>query len=186
MVTAIDSNTALILIDLQKGIVQNTFVHPTRQVLGNAAKLVTAFRKAGKPIVIVNVNLAFGKFGNIRKDAPANAPAPAKDAFEIVPEIEVNDADIYITKHTWGAFFETELHNELQSRNITAIVIAGIATSMGVEGTARQAAERGYNIAFATDAITDRVEAVHENSLKNIFPKLGEVDTTENIITKMG
>ncbi|MDN3584315.1 isochorismatase family protein [Mucilaginibacter flavus] len=186
MITTIDKNTALVLIDLQNMVVKLPVAHPVAGVLANAAKLVAAFREAGLPIVLVNVNPIGSKAFGVRKDRnPPAGGAPAADWLDIVPEIETSDEDIRITKHTWGAFYETALHQELQKRNITQIVLAGIATSVGVEGTARQANEFGYNIAFASDAMSDMFLDAHESSFKNIFPRLGEVGTTEDIIAKL-
>jgi len=141
MVTAIDKNTALILIDLQKGIVGYPLVHPIASVLQNAAKLVAAFRKAELPEVIVNVNPAEAAWTKARKDAQQPAASRPDDWLEITPEIITQPDDIFITKHTWSAFFETRLQNELQARDVTGIVIGGISTSIGVEGTARTASE---------------------------------------------
>jgi nicotinamidase-related amidase len=61
-------------------------------------------------------------------------------------------------------------------------VLAGIATSAGVESTARSAYEHGYNVVLVTDAMTDRDPAVHANSVDRIFPKLGERATTSEIL----
>lgn len=186
MVTSLDKNTALVLIDLQKGIVGYPLAHPVAGVLGNAAKLVAAFRKASLPIVIVNVNPAGAAWTKSRKDAKQTSGTPAADWLEITPEIKTQPDDIFITKHTWGAFFETSLHDELQKRKVTGIVIGGISTSIGVEGTARQASEFGYNITFASDAMTDMVASAHENSQKTIFPRMGEVDITDKIVEMIG
>ena len=185
MVTAIDKNTALILIDLQKGIVGYPLVHPIAGVLQNAAKLVAAFRKAELPVVIVNVNPAGAAWTKARKDARQPAASKPDDWLEITPEIITQPDDIFITKHTWSAFFETRLQNELQARDVTGIVIGGISTSIGVEGTARTASEYGYNITFASDATTDMAASAYEHSINLIFPRMGEVDTTDKIIVKM-
>jgi len=186
MITSLDKNTALVLIDLQNGIVGLPLVHPVSEILANAARLVEGFRKAGQPIVIVHVNPSGAKWTTARKD-PSSAPAPAfkEDWLEITAEIKTEPTDIFITKHTWGAFFETALQDELAKRDVTGIVIAGISTSIGVEGTARQASERGYNITFAIDAMTDMVASAHENSLKTIFPRMGETGTTSDVIAKL-
>lgn len=186
MITEIDKNTALVLIDLQKMIVQLPVAQPIDGILENAAKLVTAFRKTGRQVVLVNVNPVGKAFGT-RKESQARAGGslPA-DALDIVPQIAVEEDDIRITKTTWGAFYDTTLHAELQKRGITQIVLAGVATSIGVEGTARQANEFGYNIAFATDAMTDMFADAHNNSLKYIFPRIGELGTTDEIIEKLG
>jgi len=185
MITAIDKNTALVLIDLQKGIVSYPLVHPITGVLQNAAKLVAAFRKANLPVVIVNVNPGGAAWTKARKDAKPPAPALADDWLEITPEIITRPDDIFITKHTWSAFFETQLQNELQKRGVTGIVIGGISTSIGVEGTARTASEFGYNITFASDATTDMNASAYEHSIDRIFPRMGEVDVTDNIIAEL-
>jgi nicotinamidase-related amidase len=186
MVTALDKNTALVLIDLQNGIVQTAKEKGSAKVVENAAKLVSAFRKAGLPIVAVNVNPAGAKWVNARRDgaSPARTPMSA-ELLEIAPELGAQPGDIFITKHTWSAFYETPLHDELQQRGVTGIVIAGISTSIGVEGTARAASERGYNITFAKDAMTDMFPEAHENSIKYIFPRMGEVDDTDRIVEKL-
>ena len=187
MITTIDKGTALVIIDLQKSIVAYPLARPVNEILDNTSKLMVAFRKADLPIVIVNVNHAGSAWSKTRKDF--NPPRPAvvaPDSFDIVPEIKTQPNDIFITKHTWGAFFETELHNELQKRNITGIILAGIATSIGVEGTARHASERGYNVAFAEDAMTDLFADAHEHSIKRIFPRMGEVGDTAAVIELLG
>jgi nicotinamidase-related amidase len=151
------------------------------------AKLVEAFRKAELPIVVVNVNPSKAVWMKVRKDANPPQRAPfSEDLLEIAPEIKTQPGDIFITKHTWGAFYETALDEELKKRNVTGIVLAGISTSIGVEGTARGASERGYNITFAKDAMTDMFADAHEHSLKHIFPRIGEVDEADKIIEKLG
>jgi nicotinamidase-related amidase len=185
MVTAIDKNTALVLIDLQKGILGYPTVHPVAGVLANAAKLVAAFRQATLPVVIVNVNPAGAAWTKARKDNKQAMPTPPVDWLEIADEIKTQPDDIFITKHTWSAFFETALQSELQKRGVTGIVIGGVSTSIGVEGTARTASEHGYNITFASDAMTDMAASAHEHSINLIFPRIGEVDTTDKIINKL-
>lgn len=196
MITAIDKNTALVLIDLQKGILNMSLAHPSSDVLANAIKLVGAFRKEGLPIVFVNVNPIGAAWTRTRADQPGipSDPAAQQQAleamtaagfFNLVPELGASSGDIYITQKTWSAFFETPLHEALQKRDITGIVLAGISTSIGVEGTARDASVRGYNIAFARDAMTDMHQGAHENSLQNIFPRIGEVDDTDAVIAHL-
>lgn len=193
MVTVIDSNTALVLIDLQKGIVGSPLAFPVEPVLENSAKLISAFREAHLPVVIVNVNVAGATWTKVRiqnttpasTQTPEEAAAWLKNFMEITPEITTQEQDIFITKRTWNAFYGTPLHEELQKRNITGIVLAGISTSIGVEGTARNATEFGYNISFAEDALNDSNAAAHAHSLSHIFPRIGEIDTTDAIIKKL-
>jgi len=104
---------------------------------------------------------------------------------DIVPEIEVKPEDILIEKKSWNAFFLTSLNEELKKREITQLVLAGISTSIAVEGTARAGSELGYNLIFATDAMTDKIREAHSNSLSNIFPRLGELATVMEITRKL-
>ena len=88
-----------------------------------------------------------------------------------------------MTKRTWGAFTQTDLDQYLKRRDVTQMVIAGVATSIGVESTARQAYELGYNVTLAVDAMTDMNADAHTNSITRIFPRLGETGTTGEIVT---
>ncbi len=184
MITEIDRQTALVLIDLQKGIVKIETVPPVPEILANAARLVDAFHRHGLPVVVVNVNPMGAKWTKARVEFPTGARS-AVGFTDIVPEIITHPDDVFITKHTWNAFFETNLQSELQKRQVTGIVLAGVATSIGVEGTARAAIELGYNISFATDAMTDRNPEAHQHSIKNIFPRIGELGSTDEIIGKL-
>jgi len=196
MVTAIDTKTALVLIDLQKGITGMPTAHPTADVIAKSAELVAAFRKKNMPVVIVNVNPLGAKWTQVRTETPSvpKDPEAVKGAraameqggfFDIVPEIITVNDDIFITKESWSAFYNTKLDEELQKRGVTGIVLAGVATSVGVEGTARNAVERGYHIAFATDAMTDMNQSAHDHSISLIFPRIGETGTTAEIISKI-
>jgi nicotinamidase-related amidase len=101
---------------------------------------------------------------------------------ELVPELGAQPDDVLVTKQRWGAFHATSLHDDLQSRGVTQVVLAGIATSIGVESTARAAYEHDYNVLLATDAMTDRDADAHANSIERIFPRLGETATTDEIL----
>ena len=193
MITAIDKNTALVVIDLQDGIVKMKLAHPTAEVVGQSAKLVDAFHRAGLPVVLVNVVPFGAPSGKVRTEAPgmpreeaaqqqARAAMEAAGFFELVPELGAKPDDIYVTKKTWNAFYDTPLEERLNGLGVTNIVLCGIATSIGVEGTARAAHERGFNLSFASDAMTDMVAGAHEHSLTAIFPRIGEVDKTDTII----
>jgi nicotinamidase-related amidase len=75
---------------------------------------------------------------------------------------------------------------QLRRRGITQIVLTGVATSIGVESTARAAYEHGYHVTLATDAMTDLSASAHENSLNWIFPRLGEIGSTAEILALLG
>jgi nicotinamidase-related amidase len=177
-VTMLDPKTALVVVDLQKGIVALPAVHPMGDVVANAATLAAAFRKHGLPVVLVNVaGIAPGR----NERAPGIREFPPGWA-DLVPELNVQPGDHKVTKHTWGAFANTDLDALLKEIGVTQIVLAGVATSIGVESTAREAYALGFNVTIATDAVTDLDAGAHENSVTRIFPRLGEIDTTQAII----
>ena len=107
------------------------------------------------------------------------------DWAEIIPELGPEPGDFVITKRQWGAFYGTDLDLQLRRRNIDTIVLCGIATNFGVESTARFAYEYGYQQIFAEDAMSGRSKEEHDNTIKNIFPRMGRIRKTENILAEL-
>ncbi|GLS91028.1 hydrolase [Psychromonas marina] len=176
--TQIDAKTALLVIDLQYGIVALNTCHPATDIINNCGELINKFRLLSLPICFVNVDgAASGRTEQIK----GKTTKPANWS-QLISELNPRAGELLITKQTWGAFTNTDLHTLLQAREITQLVICGIATSMGVESTARQAFELGYNISLPIDAMTDINAAVHENSVGAIFPKLSETGTTADLL----
>lgn len=177
-VSALDPTPALVLIDLQKGIVATPSAHPVENIVTNAALLAAAFRRRRLPVVLVNVT--GGAPG--RTDIPRPAGTPPADWADLVEDLDVHEGDLRVTKRRWNAFYDTALDEELRAQGVTQLVLAGIATSMGVESTARSAHEHGYNVVLVTDAMTDRSVDAHTNSIERVFPKLGERASTTEVI----
>lgn len=176
-VTTIDPKTALIVIDLQTGIVALPTAHPTADVIAKSRQALDAFRRHKLPVVLVNVDA--GAPG--RTQQPPRGPFPPGFA-DFVPELAQQPSDHIVTKKTWGAFTNTDLAAFLQSNGVTQVVIVGVATSAGVESTARQAHEHGFNVTLAIDAMTDMNADAHINSITRIFPRIAETGTTQEII----
>ena len=180
--TTLDPMTALVVVDLQRGIVSLPTAHPVADILKHAGALADAFRSRGLPVVLVNV--AGGAPGRTEQ-ARSIAQRPAGWA-DLVPELNRRPEDHTVTKRTWGAFTNTDLEAHLKRLGVTQVVIAGVATSIGVESTARQAYEHGFNVTLAVDAMTDMSADAHVNSITRIFPRLGETGTTQEIIGLLG
>jgi nicotinamidase-related amidase len=175
--TMLDSKTALIVVDLQKGLAG---LVPLDTVVERSRTLADAFRARGLPVVLVTVDgVAPG-----RTEHPARLPAdlPA-DFAEILPELDPQPTDILVTKRTWGALASTDLEQQLRERGVTQVVVTGVATGTGVESTARQCYEAGFNVTLAIDAMTDPRGAAHDYSIASVFPRLGETGTTADILS---
>jgi nicotinamidase-related amidase len=181
--TTLDPKTALVVIDLQKGIVAFAAAQRATElvndVVAKSAALANAFRHRGLPVVLVNVDP--GPQPRSERPPPRGGEFPP-DWKDIVPEMNPQPTDHRVTKHSWGAFTHTDLEAWLRSQGVTQIVLCGISTSIGVESTARSAYEHGLNIAFAIDALADMSDEAHQNSITRIFPRLGETGTTQEII----
>lgn len=176
--TILDPKTALIVVDLQKGIVPRPSEPPMDAVVKHAVALAEAFRERDLPVVLVNVaGAAPGRTEQPR--GPMRLPA---DWTDLIPELNQRPKDHVVTKHTRGAFTNTGLEAHLRALGVTQVVIAGIATSSGVEVTASQAHELGFNVTLAIDAMTDARADAHAYSLTRVFPKIGETGTTRDII----
>lgn len=200
MITQLDQNTALVLIDLQQGILERASqahahlkesqsmedMSDIPQLLRHSVDLIKAFHDHNLPVVIVNVDSYGEAWTKTRKDNPISGSQPPPENFtKIVDEIQPRQYDILVTKKSWSAFFNTGLHEKLQARGITQIVLGGVATSIGVEGTARDASVLAYNLSFAADAMSDFSVDAHRHSLTRIFPRIGEVGHTQDILNKL-
>ncbi len=177
MLTTLDFKTALIIIDLQKGVVFAP-VAAINEVVERASTLAAEFRKYHLPVVLVNVT--GGASGRV--ELSRGGGQRPEGWTDLIPELNQQPSDYTISKQTWGAFMNTGLEKLLKDLEVTQVVVAGVATSIGVESTARQAYELGFNVTLATDAMADLSPETHENSITRIFPRLGETGTTKQII----
>jgi nicotinamidase-related amidase len=177
------ARTALVLIDLQHGIVGRQWApYSGQQVVGNCVLLSQEMRERRGTVIFVHVQL--DQLLSLPADKPSHAGsvAPPPEASQLVPEAQVEATDTVITKRQWGAFYGTELDQVLRRNHVKTIILAGIATNMGVESTARAAFDRGYELVFAQDAMTSMSAEAHNFSCQNIFPIMGRVRSTAHIL----
>ena len=178
----LDPTPALVVIDLQKGLTGLPTVHPIGEIVSRAAQLAHSFRGLHLPVVLVNVSGAAPG----RTEAMRPKLSPPADWTELVPELKPDADDYLVTKQRWGAFIGTSLDEYLRRRNVTQVVLTGVATSAGVESTARSAYDLGYNVTLVTDAMTDRDADAHRHCIEKVFPRIGEMDNTERVLELLG
>ena len=185
MITLPAASTALILIDLQKGIVAHQFApYSFEAVLTKGKELARRFRVAKAPVVLVNVAFAPGRSDALK--APVERPMQAppggfpEDWSELADGL-AEASDLKVTKRQWGAFYGTDLDLQLRRRGVTTVVIGGVVTNMGVESTARAAHEHGYAVVIAEDAATTFSAEMHAFAFEHIFPHLGRVARVDEI-----
>jgi nicotinamidase-related amidase len=175
--------TALVVIDLQKGIVG---IPGGDVVVNKATELVKLFRQEDGFISFVKVDFHDGKDSlKPATDQSVNVIQRPADWAELVPELGVFPGDYIVTKRQWGAFFGTDLDLQLRRRGIDTIVLCGIATNIGVESTAREAFQYGYHQVFITDAMTTFNQEQHEATCKYIFPRIGKVRSLQQLLAEV-
>ena len=184
------SRTALVVIDLQHGIVANPAApHDPKDVVARSAQIARALRAAGGTVVLVHVTPSQDGKDGLKPIADATARtwggAPPPDWSDIVPELEPESAHVIITKRQWGAFYGTELDLQLRRRGIDTIILCGIATTIGVESTARDAYERGYQQIFVEDAMSARTAEEHAYAVSTLFPRIGRVRSTADVVAAL-
>jgi nicotinamidase-related amidase len=183
-------STAVVVIDIQKGIVGRPGApHPTASVVANCVRLVDAARRVGAQPVLVHVGESRDGADRVSPTVDQAWPGAAAlppDWSDLAPQLGSHPRDIVILKRQWGAFYGTDLDLQLRRRKLATIVLCGIATEFGVESTARDAYERGYEQVFAEDAMTGRNAESHANSIVRIFPRMGRVRRTDEIIAALG
>ncbi|UTH72735.1 hydrolase [Chromobacterium sp. IIBBL 290-4] len=181
----LNRQVALLAIDLQNGIVSLPVSPYTgAQVVAKTVALAAAFRALDLPVIYVRTSYQpDGAVAlKVKTDAPHSPPNLDPDWSVLAPELGVQRHDLVITKHQWGAFTGTNLDVQLRRRGITGLVLTGIATNIGVESTARQAYENSYNVIIASDAVSTLSADAQAFALTQIFPRLGQVSDSEEII----
>ena len=179
--------SALVLIDLQKGIAAGGISgspNPVDQVIKNASKLVKEFSEKGAFIVLVRVSTIDGKdMVKPKTDLASSGMKYPEGWDELIPEIAGAKNAHIVTKRQWGAFYGTDLDLQLIRRGIDTIVLGGISTNIGVDTTAREAFQHGYNQIFVEDAMTAISKEEHEYVCKYIFPRIGKIRTSEQVVS---
>ncbi|SFT43907.1 Nicotinamidase-related amidase [Kosakonia arachidis] len=180
--TELDPIPALIVIDLQKGIIGTPYNASVSAVVEHCAALIKAFRQRHLPVVLVSVaGMPPG-----RRDDRRTLPDTLPEAFtDFIKEIDPQPSDIVVTKYSWGAFSTTALESRLKSLGVTQVIITGVATGTGVEATARQAWDCGFNVVLPVDAMADNRPEAHNWSVQNIFPRLGETALSADILSEL-
>jgi nicotinamidase-related amidase len=178
-------SSALVMIDLQKGILARPLApRPAAEVVAGAKALAATFRAAGAKVVWVTVGWE-ADFGDALK-APVDAPTPRPegglppDFAELVDGL-AQPGDLHVRKRQWGAFHGTDLDLQLRRRGIDAIALGGVATNFGVESTARAAWEHGYSVVVLEDLCASMSAELHAFPVSHIFPRIARVGQSAEI-----
>lgn len=96
-------------------------------------------------------------------------------------QVQPREGDIVVQKHRWSAFAGTELDLILRSHGIQTLVMAGVATNVCVESTARDGFFLDYYVVYVEDAAATNDELLHRTALRNIEESFGKVVSSEDL-----
>lgn len=179
------STTALLVVDLQKGILQIPLApHSADDVVAKAGKVVERFHAIGAPVIFSTVSWSsdFRDALQPSVDRPIQGPAPGPDWADLADALGAAGTDIRITKRQWGAFYGTEFDLQLRRRGVRTLAIAGVATNLGVESTVRSAWEHGYEVVVIEDATSSLSADMHGFAVNAIFPMIARVRSASQIL----
>ena len=171
---------ALVFIDMQLSNARDSFKpNSFSSVLSNGTLVAGAVRRAGGLVARTHVLEAQVLHPSVDDPLPFSPPAP--DAADFAPGAEPSPGDAVITKRQWGAFYGADLDQQLRRKAIETLLIAGVATELGVESTARAAYDRGYGLVFVEDALSGATSKGHEFFIKELFPRMGHVRSSSQV-----
>lgn len=181
--------TALVVVDIQNvTLAMPTVPHTPPRILANCLRLAESSRQRGVTVIFVVVQVGVG--GRAMLQTAVDAPFPSfpvpPDWDRIPAELGPREGDTVVTKYNWGGFYGTDLDVQLRRRGIRTLLLGGIATNFGVESTARQAQEAGYQPVLIEDAMGAFSVEEHTFAVKHIFPRLGWVRSTDEVLSALG
>ena len=91
-----------------------------------------------------------------------------------------------VTKRSVSAFAGSDLAHLLSASGITTLLLSGVVTNLVVEGTAREAVDRGYNVFIVGDCCASMSQEAHDSSLNTVLPFLATITTSEEAIAALG
>ena len=167
----ISSGAALVVVDMQVGTLGNARSQPADRLIVEVERAINDFREAGRPVVFA---ISTGTPPGITQYGSQGRTWPSTDT-ELVDGIQAQEDELIIHRAAWSAFANTELHEHLTAAAVNQVVIVGIATTFGVESTARSAADLGYDVVVLDEAVSDPDPAGHDRTLTRVIPALGRV-----------
>ncbi len=184
--------SALLMWDMEYAIAPHAFNY--KDIVANLKMLSALARERGVP-VFYSVQTAFdllkeeaGVWVRVRmKRAKAVAPRQLlkekedPKGREIVGELKPEPQDIVFQKRRPDGFVGTDFDLTLRSNRVQTLLIGGVATEGGIEGTARSARNLGYDVVVLRDCVGSRSRELHEMALKLMEQTYFDIATASEI-----
>ncbi len=199
-ITIDKAHTALLAMDFENDLVHEDgafkdfgFAQMVRQndVFSKTARLLDAARRGGLKVIYVAVRFRPGhpepnrSAGLFQAIVEANALVEGTWGASIHEAVAPREGELVITKRSVSAFAGSDLATLLSASGITTLLLSGVATNFVVEGTAREAVDRGYNVFIVGDCCASLSQEAHDAALNIALPFLTTITTSEEAITAL-
>jgi len=193
--------TALLVMDLENDLIHEEgafkdfgFAKMVKDndVLGKVNTLLGAARRGGVKVIYISVKFRPGhpeasrSAGLFQAVIGANALVEGTWGATIHDAVSPQEGEPVVTKRAVSAFAGSDLENLLRSSGITALILSGVATNFVVEGTAREASDRGYNVVVVGDCCASVSQEAHDSALTTALPFLATVTTLDEVTAALG
>ena len=187
--------TAFLVIDMQNFYVAE--VDTAISIVPNVNRIAAACRAKGVPVIWVIMRCAEEEgapsqwplyhqyfFTDAKGQNHLTKLSPGNEGYELYPDLDVQDADRIVTKKRFSPFIigASDLHDILQEMGIENLIVAGTATNMCSESTARDAMMLDYKVVMVEDANAARYDEDHLAGLTSFYQSFGDVRSTDDAI----
>lgn len=191
------AHTALLVMDLENDLVHEDgafkdfgFAQMVKDndVLAKVNRLLDSARGARVKVIYISVKFRPGhpeasrSAGLFQAVVGANALVEGTWGAEIHQAVTPKDGEPVVTKRAVSAFASSDLEKLLQTSGITTLLLTGVATNFVVEGTAREALDKGYNVVVIGDCCASVSQEAHDASLSVALPFLATITTLDEVI----
>jgi len=199
-ITIDKEHAALLAMDLENDVVHEDgafkdfgFAQMVRQndVFAKTARLLDAARRAGLKVIYVSLEFRPGhpeinrSAGIFQAIVETNALVEGTWGASIHEAVAPREGEPVITKRAVSAFAGSDLATLLSASGITTLLLSGVATNFVVEGTAREAVDRGYSVVIVADCCASLSQEAHDAALNIALPLLTTITTSEEVITAL-
>ena len=187
--------TAFLVIDMQNFYVAE--VDTAISIVPNINRIAAACRDRGVPVVWVIMRCAEKEgapsqwalyheyfFTDAKGRNHLTKLSPGNEGYELYPDLDVKDQDLVVTKRRFSPFVvgASDLHERLQEMGVENLIVAGTATNMCSESTARDAMMLDYKVVMVEDANAARYDDDHLAGLTSFYQSFGDVRKTDDVI----
>ncbi len=189
------AKTAFLVIDMQNFYVAE--VDTAISIVPNINRIAAVCRQKGAPVIWVIMRCAEEEgapsqwqlyhnyfFTEAKAKNHLTRLSPGNAGYELYPDLDVRDEDRIVTKKRFSPFIigASDLHDILQGLGVENLIVAGTATNMCSESTARDAMMLDYKVVMVEDANAARYDDDHLAGLTSFYQSFGDVRKTDDVI----